>query len=316
MDVAVFQQLACGQLSEDFTYTQSAAKGKYTESQRAQLDKMGTVVNRLQYRLLGIMELFHEICMPYRLWDVALMLLNTAKVEDDELVAKLWRSLIYRIVPETGSSIESATFLAYKRDSDLIDTYERYQQSRHISFEHAQQWLPALETKLVQLGRELLGDSDSPRSSTFPVLVILEEVEELVSTLTSCGVPTRRGITGQLCYDIGMSHGSLIEAYMEIFDRWAGKPPEKLLQILSSSSLALLHWSRLAAQQSTLHTGATRELAQAVRSGRLRGWLEKLRRHISTLGGRQLSAKSSELLENTSNEFYEVNRRVTELAWL
>jgi len=243
--------------------------------------------------------------------------LNTAKVDDDDLVAKLWRSLIYRIVPETGSSIESATFLAYKRNSDLIDTYERYQQFRHVSFENAQQWLPALESKLVHLGRELLGDSDSPRSSTFPVLVILEEVEELISTLTACDVPTRRGITSQICYDIGMSHGSLIEAYMEIFDRWAGKAtPDKLLQILSSSSLALLHWSRLAAQQSTLHTGATRDLAQAVRSGRLRGWLEKLRRHISALSGRQLSAKSRELLENTSNEFYEVQQRVTELTWL
>ena len=142
-------------------------------------------------------------------------------------------------------------------------------------------------------------------------------MEELVSTLSACGVPTSRGITGRLCHDIGMSHGSLIEVYMEIFDRWAGSAtPEKLLQVLSSSSLALLEWSRLAAQQSTLHTGATRELAQAVRSGRLRGWLEKLRRHITSLSGRELSSRSSELLENTSNEFTEVKRRVTELTWL
>ena len=67
MDVAGFQQRARTQLSEDYTYSQSAAKGP-SESQREALEKMGVAVNRLQTRLLGIMELFHEICMPYRLW--------------------------------------------------------------------------------------------------------------------------------------------------------------------------------------------------------------------------------------------------------
>ena len=153
----MFQQMACSLLSDEYTYIQAQAKGKYTESQRAQVDKMGSSVHRLQVNLLSIMELFHEVCMPYRLWDVALMLLNTAKVEDDDLVAKLWRSLIYRIVPETGRTVESARFLEKKRKSNLIETYERYQQSRNISFENAEQWLPALEAKLVQLGRELLG---------------------------------------------------------------------------------------------------------------------------------------------------------------
>jgi len=37
---------------------------------------------------------------------------------------------------------------------------------------------------------------------------------------------------------------------------------------------------------------------QANRSGRIRQWLEKLRRHISSLGGRSLTISSRQILDN------------------
>ena len=62
------------------------------------------------------------------------------------------------------------------------------------------------------------------------------------------GVGVVRGWSTRCFYDIGFSHGTLVESYIEIFDRWAGKAPEKLLHILSSTTFVLLHWTRCVAE--------------------------------------------------------------------
>lgn len=59
---------------------------------------------------------------------------------------------------------------------------------------------------------------------------------------------------------------------------------------------------------------STRQLIQAARSGRLNGWVEKLRRHLSTLGARKMSAGGTELLNQTGKELAEVNRRISEIT--
>ncbi len=59
---------------------------------------------------------------------------------------------------------------------------------------------------------------------------------------------------------------------------------------------------------------STRQLVQAVRSGRVANWLEKLRRQLSTLGARRVSAGSQILIAEVGKELAEIGRRVTELT--
>lgn len=59
---------------------------------------------------------------------------------------------------------------------------------------------------------------------------------------------------------------------------------------------------------------STRQLVQAARSGRLNSWIERLRRHLSTLGARKLSSAGTEQLNRAGKELAEVNRRVTEIT--
>jgi hypothetical protein len=59
---------------------------------------------------------------------------------------------------------------------------------------------------------------------------------------------------------------------------------------------------------------STRQLVQAARSGRVASWIEKLRRYVSTLGSRKISAASQEVVALVSKELVEVSRRVTELT--
>ncbi len=95
--------LAHSKLSADFnSYNYSSANTarmlSFTESQRRQLDLMERAVHRLGFQLLAITELFHEVCLLYKLWEVCLLLLHISRHEDHDLVARLWRSVIYRSV--------------------------------------------------------------------------------------------------------------------------------------------------------------------------------------------------------------------------
>jgi hypothetical protein len=140
-------------LAEQFAgyqYTSPASRAQYSEGQRRSLELLEQTVQRVLSKLLPITELFHDVCMPYKLWDVSLLILNASKHDDAQLIARLWRSFIFRyctvavvllicsyshpisfpserIVPDSGSSDESQSFLKLKRDASRIDIDKRYQ---------------------------------------------------------------------------------------------------------------------------------------------------------------------------------------------
>jgi len=98
---------------------------QYNEIQRRQLDNMEKAVRRVQYKLLTITELFHDICLPYKKWDICILLLYSSKNQNVDLIKKFWKSLIYRIVPDHGNHQDSQDFLRLKRDLNSIDIDNR-----------------------------------------------------------------------------------------------------------------------------------------------------------------------------------------------
>jgi len=149
LDIAVYQQQAHAALADEFAgfSNSSSSRAGYTDGQRRSLDLLERAVQRSRFCLLPITELFHEICLPYKLWDLCLLILHVSKHDDSDLVAKLWRSLIYRyllltgnlffyisprtlplprrVVPEEGSSEESRVFLNMKRDPTRVEVDKR-----------------------------------------------------------------------------------------------------------------------------------------------------------------------------------------------
>ena len=152
-------------------------------------------------------------------------------------------------------------------------------QRSDVAFEQSEAWLPGLQAQVVQLAQQLTSQSGSAQSgrgaavsgspstplSAFPSALVLEELEELAATLSVCAAGedeegaaateskqgagrVERGWTARCLVEVGFSYGALVESYMEIFDRWAGKAPEKLLHLLSSTVFALLQWTRHAAE--------------------------------------------------------------------
>jgi len=300
LDIAAHQQMAHLQLGAEFSsynYTTPANRSRFSEAERRPLDLLERVVHQSQYQLMSITQLFHEVCTPYKLWELCLLLLHISKHDDADLMARLWRSLIFRIVPEDAQTEEGRLFLQLKREAGRMDVDKRHQR-RDVLFEASEQWQPQLGERVTELAKQL-----GPLSPAFPSLLVLEELEELAATLFVCTGAGDRGFTARCLREVGFTPSALLEAYMEVFGRWAGKAPEKLLQALSSAVYVLLHWGE-----------DDRQLLQAVRSGRLSGWVEKLRRHVSTLGARKMSPPCAVLLQEVGGELAEVRRRVAELT--
>jgi hypothetical protein len=149
-------------------------------------------------------------------------------------------------------------------------------QRTDVSFEDSAYWLPSLELMIIELGKLVDGATSS---IAFPISTIQEELEEIATTLTLChhsdhhnsqdqhhdgnnnvSMSTNttttlttasislRGWTSVCLFEIGFTHGTLIEVYMEILNHWGGKAAEKLVHVLSSTSYVLLQWTRLAAE--------------------------------------------------------------------
>lgn len=139
-----------------------------------------------------------------------------------------------------------------------------------MNFESSNQWLPTLELEIIELGKQLNASANSSGSSciatAFPSAVVLEELEEIGSmlslvtttgtssggvtttTVTSNAIAGSRGWTASCFYDMGFTHGTLVEVYMEILDRWSGKSKEKLLYLLSSLAYVMLQWTHSCAE--------------------------------------------------------------------
>jgi hypothetical protein len=130
--------------------------------------------------------------------------------------------------------------LYYCALNDCVVSSHRHQRG-DVLFESHEAWLPALQLQVVQLGQALNGAQDT---SAFPLMTLLDELEEIAATLVVCGSGAPRGWATRCLMSVGLAHGPLVESYMQLFEEWAGKAPEKLLHVVVSTKTVLESWTR------------------------------------------------------------------------
>jgi hypothetical protein len=67
-----------------------------TAANTAALEQLNRTVRSIRYKLIDITQLFSVVCIPYKLWDLCLKIMNASHTDDYELAVRLWRSIIYR----------------------------------------------------------------------------------------------------------------------------------------------------------------------------------------------------------------------------
>eukprot|EP01038_Epipyxis_sp_PR26KG_P007824 gene7824-10628_t len=320
LEIAEYQQRAYDMVSNDFESLQGTLH-TLNELQQRNFKQMQETVHKLKYTLLSITILYNDVSVPYKLWEVCLMLLHASKTSNPDMVKRLWKSIIYRLVPDVAENESCVEFLKIKRESGEIDVDKRHQCGGVVIFEAAGQWLPLLENTVVELGISFQAAMVGSNSS-FPHITILEELEEIVSSLMIAHANNSiipKGWAAQCFRDIGFSHSTIVEAYMDIFDTWKGKAPAKLLCLITSATHVLLSWTKTTRDNNSNGPDAneSRLLLQSIRSNRFRKWLEKLRQLVSNLNnGRGLSKHSMDLLTYVNTDINEVDRRVKVLTMM
>ena len=68
----------------------------FNENQLRSLDALGDIVEQLQWKLFSISDLFNEVALPRKLWEIGLLLLHATRTENAPLAVQLLRSIIYR----------------------------------------------------------------------------------------------------------------------------------------------------------------------------------------------------------------------------
>lgn len=123
--VADFQKSILAVLSADLAAIQASGIS-LNDIQKKEVDELVNLVTSLRTRLKTISELYLQAAEPYKLYDIALQLLFAARADDQALVGRLWRSFIYRLVPDSAEGDTPKLFLQSKRDPQHIDIDQRY----------------------------------------------------------------------------------------------------------------------------------------------------------------------------------------------
>lgn len=85
--------------------------------------------------------------------------------------------------------------------------------------------------------------TDTSSKYYFPIVNIIEEVEDISSILFIIGSPAPRGWFIEACLlKIPVPYEVIMEAYITLFEKWIGRGAEKLLVALSSAVYILKHW--------------------------------------------------------------------------
>lgn len=220
---------------------------------------------------------------------------------------------IRRIVPEHGRTPEGEAFLSLKRGGDIL-TDPRMQQ-RECVFEDSSAWVGRLTDELTHLGSQLMPGGGGGMGSTLPIEGLLDELEDIASASASVSTPFVRGWGVETVRRMGVTYGVTGEYLLSLLDRWAAKAPEKHIHLLSSVTSALTDWRKVCVRQSSLHAVDIDQMHQAIRSGRLKLWLEKLRAHLGVLVGGGLQREvGRETLVLVEGEISAMKRYVDEMT--
>lgn len=100
LQIAELQRNVFLVLSEEFNEISSFTRAQATQSSSSETERqyklLADNIQKLQFSLFAISDLFNSITEPYKLWEFSLIIIYLCKYDDLNLIQKLWKSIIYR----------------------------------------------------------------------------------------------------------------------------------------------------------------------------------------------------------------------------
>jgi hypothetical protein len=234
-----------------------------------QLLKLEEIFRRLLLSLFSSSDLLHKIALPYNLWEYCLQLLNTDDLivdRDPIFITTLWKSYIFKMIPQKAKTIIGKDFLKFKRNFSLLITEKPVLQSYFEDDIYV--WTTNMIKSIVDLGKKIyttnyynnnkidfkIDDINEYGCSQFvlPIDVIMEELITIVISIhtvsDNTAYPPRDWVSDSL-KDIGIPIDIKISFFIRLSYTWIGQNFDKHLQIASSISKELINWIESSKQE-------------------------------------------------------------------
>jgi nuclear pore complex protein Nup155 len=232
----------------------------------AQLDELKT-------SLLDVSKIYNEFSAPLGLYDICLAVLQTCNHDDSATISKLWRSIICEeLLPCRTRSLSVQNFLLGLQKDSMLEQESVILSKTPIKKENGETlmtfedgvWIVNVKSRIVGLGRELLGKS---MDSFFPTYFIAECLEGLRQVyIESTGIKTNIWSV-EILIESGASFPLTLDAYHNIYICQGGKADNNLkLEVLFAIAEILNLWLVASSSQTestmSMHDSASVLLAR------------------------------------------------------
>ncbi|CAH0491671.1 unnamed protein product [Peronospora farinosa] len=205
-----------------------------TESLRDQ--KMD--VQLLTFKLFDASTLYNRFASKYDMWTACLYIIHVCKSEDADVVATLWRKVIFSLLPQSSNNIAfNAWRLDQREKAGLLATSSNG--SGGSSFESGN-WIGQMQCKILRLGKSFYFEGNDRHSGSaaetggivFPVKFLADLLEWIsLWYIRSMGVGAFTGSVAsasaidattfnwvlKLFLDVGVTHRELLSYYEQLY---------------------------------------------------------------------------------------------------
>ncbi|KAG6586568.1 Nuclear pore complex protein [Phytophthora cinnamomi] len=231
-----------------------------------QLRERKTDVQLLTFKLFDASTLYNRFASKYDMWTECLHIIHACKSEEADVIATLWRKIIFSLLPQSSSN---AAFNAWRLDQcEKAGLLATSSSGGGSSFESGN-WIGQMQCKIQRLGKSLYLEGDDSHSGSaagiggfvFPV-GFLADVLEWISLwyIRSAGVGAFTGGVAsasaidattfnwvlKLFLDVGVPHRVLLSYYEQLYR----EQPERLyregwtLHLLRSMLAIITIWKK------------------------------------------------------------------------
>lgn len=191
-------------------------------------------IKLLTFKIYDASTLYNQFASKYDMWAECLHIIHVCKSEEADVVALLWRKVVFSVVPPSTSNSEFNTWRADQ--CELAGLSAQYNGT--ASFENGV-WIGQLQSKILRLGKSLYFEgSDAHSGSTasmsgfvFPVSFLAKQLElvsswylRLTQVGTFVGSPSLSSIDAttfnwvlKLLLDVGIPYRVVLSHYEQLY---------------------------------------------------------------------------------------------------
>ena len=230
------------------------------------------IVEDVEYRLLGVNEMYNDLAGPMGMWEICLSILQCCEMRDGEGIALLWKALICECLPQvSGNDLVQAHLV------NLAEGVPERGRGVEGGFDDGS-WIPILKNRVVEVGRNHFGKGST--DYIVPLDMLVFELEGLRRCWDE--VKGEGGAGGgeanwviQALLEVGVEYGRLLQVYMGVLQNRESQAADgaERLHYLGGIVEVVVRWVKFGDKDSL-----KRAMAQGLRSvvDEVKGGLEAL----------------------------------------